>query len=321
MLGQRRRERIHELEKRSRQRSRAASSVASPRAASSVIIEAAATSGWNDLVPPSTWHMHSVESNLLPTQGVSTWSVQQATEVPLVNSDAFVCSSSSSTGTGQLSRSSPSRETLNPQELLVATTNNTSPSQSHDNNILPLQDELQALELSQFTFPDDGLLPVPELAVMRASTNIAILLNSATAMWDLTNLRTFSLASLPDPNIPPNLVPTSAQQTIPHHPLFDLFPWPAVRTRIICVFAQPVHTRPESARDPDALMKLFMDLDDGREGVRVGGNGSDWYDGRNWEVGETVYRNWWWALDREVIDNSNRLRRLRGAPKLTMGPL
>lgn len=74
--------------------------------------------------------------------------------------------------------------------------------------------------------------------------------------------------------------------------------------------------RPVSAREPDALLKLGMDMDDDAEGMRV--SGEEWYDGENWEVGEVIYRNWWWCLDRGIIENSNRLRRKRGAPRLML---
>lgn len=182
---------------------------------------------------------------------------------------------------------------------------------------LSLSDELQTLETSQFTFSDTANLPVPELAVMHAGTNIATLLGIASKMWDLTNLHTFSRSSISAPYIPQNLEPTEAQRLIPHHHIFDIIPWPSVRTRIICVFAQPVHTRPASARDPDALMKLFYDMDDACEGMRI--TGEDWADGENWEIGEVVYRHWWWCFDRKIVDRSNALRRQRGLGRLTMG--
>lgn len=183
---------------------------------------------------------------------------------------------------------------------------------------MPLEEELQTLETSQFTFSDDFHLEVPELKSMQAGMQIAALLGCATSIWDPTALRTFNLSSLPDPTltIPSNLAPTDAQRLIPHHPLLDMFPWPSMRTRLICVFAQPVHLRPVIAREPDALVKLGMDMEDGVEGIRV--SGEAWYDGDSWEVGEVMYKNWWWCLDRKIVENSNRLRRLRGAPKLVI---
>lgn len=82
------------------------------------------------------------------------------------------------------------------------------------------------------------------------------------------------------------------------------------------MFSQPAHLRPPAARDSMALMQLMFDMDDSVEGVRVVGD--DYCDGKNWEIGQAVFKNWWWALDRDVIENSNALRRKRGASKLLM---
>lgn len=77
----------------------------------------------------------------------------------------------------------------------------------------------------------------------------------------------------------------------------------------------------------EVIARLMVDLDDGREGVRVwcgrGGRGgmmgaAEELDEGNWEVGDVVYRNWWWCLDREVVENSNRLRRERGVGRLRL---
>jgi hypothetical protein len=184
--------------------------------------------------------------------------------------------------------------------------------------VADLGSELQGLESSQFTFPDDSTLDVPELKVMRAGLNIAEMLGCAESIWDFSALRVINKSSIPTTFLPPNLEPTEVQRHIPHHPLFDLFPWPSVRTKFIIVFSQPVKARPPVARDPMALMQLFYDMDDSAEGLKI--SGEDWYSGENWEVGQTFFKNWWWAFDREVVDNSNALRMKRGARKLVVGP-
>jgi hypothetical protein len=178
--------------------------------------------------------------------------------------------------------------------------------------------ELQSLESSQFTFPDDGTLDVPELQVMKAGLYIAEMLGCAESLWDFTALRVCDNLSIRTPLLPPNLEPTEVQRRIPHHPLFDLFPWPSVRTKLIIVFSQPVQTRPPAARDPLALMQMFYDMDDSAEGLKI--SGSDWHSGENWEVGQAFFKNWWWVFDRSVIDNSNVLRAKRGAQKLMLAP-
>jgi hypothetical protein len=64
-------------------------------------------------------------------------------------------------------------------------------------------------------------------------------------------------------------------------------------------------------------MQIIQDLDDFKDGVRVYGLGVGLGEGNelveeSWEVGESFFKNWWWCLDRSVIDISNRRRRERG---------
>ena len=155
---------------------------------------------------------------------------------------------------------------------------------------------------------------------MKAGFNIAGMLDCTDSIWDLTFLRVLNPSTLTNSTtiLPPNLRPTEAQQRVPHHPIFDIFPWPSVRTKFIFVFSQPVQMRPPIARDPMALMQLFYDMDDSSEGLRV--SGSDWCSESNWEIGQAFFKNWWWVLDREVVDHSNTLRRKRGADKLLLPP-
>lgn len=82
------------------------------------------------------------------------------------------------------------------------------------------------------------------------------------------------------------------------------------------MFAQPAHLRPVGAREEDSVLKFMWDLEADNEGVRV--SGSDCYDENNWEVGQTVFENWWWAFDRGVWENSNMLRRRRGVGRLVL---
>jgi len=87
-----------------------------------------------------------------------------------------------------------------------------------------------------------------------------------------------------------------------------------VRTKLITIFSLPMQARPMIARDPMALMQLVYDLDDSAEGLRT--TGSDWRDEMNWEVGQKVFENWWFVLDRDIIRRSNALRERRGARRL-----
>lgn len=60
-------------------------------------------------------------------------------------------------------------------------------------------------------------------------------------------------------------------------------------------------------------------IDDESEGLRIALDvNSHGYFVRNWEIGQAMVKDWWWALDARIISNSDRLRRIRGAPKLRL---
>lgn len=168
---------------------------------------------------------------------------------------------------------------------------------------------------SAFSFPlsNDATLEVPVLNALRAGLAVANLLDCANSIFDPFALRTLT----PQPqSVPLNLQPTDVQQRIPHHPLLDILPWPSVRTKLICALSLPAPLRPPPARDSMAIMQIVFDIDDTAEGFRV--NGMNEFDGKAWEVGEAFFRNWWWALDREVLENTNRLRAQRGVGRLRL---
>jgi hypothetical protein len=175
------------------------------------------------------------------------------------------------------------------------------------------------------TFPDESHLDMPELALLRGCMTIAHRLDVADVIWSLSSVSPFCPATpttttttMEFAHLPPNLRPTPAQLSIPHHPVIDLLPWPSVRDRLIHVLNQPPQFRPAGgAKSPMALIEFVYDIEDPSEGVRI--SGEDPLDGRNWEVGEKVFGGWWWCFDREVVSRTNELRRRRGAPMLGVG--
>lgn len=187
--------------------------------------------------------------------------------------------------------------------------------------ILPLADstapKLPDNAIPPFQFLDHRLLQIPELDLMATANVFAKLLRCEDAMWSLTTSRTLDVSLAETEALPLSFRPTDAQRRIMHHPIFDLLPWSSVRTKLICTFAQRSESRPPVARDEMALMRFVNDLDDSAEGLRV--YGEDRCDCDNWEVGQQVLDNWWWAFDVSIIVNSNKLRALRGAPRLVLG--
>ncbi|KIW01360.1 uncharacterized protein PV09_07131 [Verruconis gallopava] len=159
----------------------------------------------------------------------------------------------------------------------------------------------------------DMVMDIPVMKTLKAGALIAQALGCEHLLWDPTSRWTIPTPTLP--GLPENMQPTPAQLSIPHHPLFDILPWPQLRTKLICVFALPEHQRPENARDPLALMQVTYDIEDEKDGFRVNGEGREKDD---WEIGEAFFKNWWWALDRQIVECSNAWRQRRGQPRLGM---
>ena len=167
-----------------------------------------------------------------------------------------------------------------------------------------------------YQFPDDHILEMPVLKIMRTGMEIATRLRCETTIWDpaTTHLLPRNVGTLA--NLPPDFHPVEAQIMIPHHPLLDILPWPQVRSKLILLFSMPAYLRPPAARDALALIQLVYDLEDESEGCRI--LGEDGFSAASWEVGQKVFSNWWWAFDREIVRHSNTLRRLRGVQALTL---
>jgi hypothetical protein len=137
----------------------------------------------------------------------------------------------------------------------------------------------------------DLAFEVPHIKLLKATMTIAQVLGCQEMMWDPNTRWTFN-----PPHavlLPPNLQPTEAQRHIPHHPIFDILPWPSVRTKLISMFGLPPELRHPTARDSEALIHLAEDIEDTSEGFRV--HGSDGLSDEAWEIGEAFYKNWWWA--------------------------
>lgn len=178
---------------------------------------------------------------------------------------------------------------------------------------------LSDIALSQYQFKDDRVFQVPELDLMATASVFAKMLNCEDTMWSFTASRTLDMSPRDAELLPLSFRPTEAQRRIMHHPIMDLLPWSSVRTKLICTFAQKADARPPIARDEMALMRFVNDLDDSAEGLRV--YGEDRSDYNNWEIGQQVFDNWWWAFDVSIVVNSNKLRARRDAPRLMLGAL
>ncbi|OAL72816.1 hypothetical protein A7D00_2589 [Trichophyton violaceum] len=191
----------------------------------------------------------------------------------------------------------------------------------------PLSSALQSFQTSNFTFPDDKILEVPPLTLLRAMLTIAARLNLTEYIWNLagispfytgpTGLGTNVAQHLDLAGIPRNFHPTPTQRLVPHHAILDLLPWPSARDKLIQVFSLPVQFRPPAAADPMGLMGLVYDIEDAGEGLRV--TGPDPFSPEMWEVGQLVFQRWWWAFEGSIVERSDRLRNERGKQGLILG--
>lgn len=166
---------------------------------------------------------------------------------------------------------------------------------------------------------DELHMPSLEMNLMRGTMTIAKCLQVDMSIWQLDGQSPFFGAGVDQSflHLPANLRPTLVQRITPHHPVFDVLPWPSVRDRLIMTFAQPEEIRPPNARSATAMLDFAYDFEHSAEGVRI--YGDDPFSVENWEVGEQLFKNWWWALNSDVIARSNQLRRERGA-KLLAAP-
>ncbi|KAL1792283.1 hypothetical protein ACET3X_008790 [Alternaria dauci] len=186
-----------------------------------------------------------------------------------------------------------------------------------------LSAELQDLETSQFTFPSEHIIDIPGFKTMEVSLRIAQMLGIGDELLDLSRSRVLDVSkiSVPLGDLPENLRPTEAQLLLPHSPMIDILPWPSVRTKLICLFSQPDQLRPPIARGTTGIMRLLYSIDDELEGLRVVSDANEQgYNVKGWEVGQAVFKDWWWVLDSRIVSNSNRLRSMRGAPTLELPP-
>ncbi|KAL4988554.1 hypothetical protein BDW68DRAFT_91358 [Aspergillus falconensis] len=200
---------------------------------------------------------------------------------------------------------------------------------------LDLSSQLQLFESSAFTFPDDHILEIPSLRLLNAAVKIGLRLNVAHLLWDVHAASPFYLgAHSPsfsssssdlnldldiDLSLPIHLHPTRTQLLLPHHPLLDILPWPSTRDKLIQIFNLPAPLRPQSAQDPLGLLRLVYDMEDeSGEGVRV--TGADVFDPGSWEIGQVVFRRWWWAFEAGLVQRWNCVRRARGEGALATGP-
>lgn len=154
----------------------------------------------------------------------------------------------------------------------------------------------------------DHLVTLSRVNVQRAlMENILAVGMNMEWMIEDDAISLFNLAgpSISTDRIPSSLHPTAIQRSIPHHPWFDVFPFPNMRDNLI--------TASDSFDDEELCRDLmgFWDTRDSRATLLVWGSP---HDPRNWEVTAAFLAKWGWLLSGcpEIFVSTNQWRAQRG---------
>lgn len=160
----------------------------------------------------------------------------------------------------------------------------------------------------------DHLLTLAKLNVFRAFVrNVAVLGYSREWMTD-DALSRFSISgphpkAVPVANLPPSLHPTELQQSQPHHPWLDFFPFAPLRDTLI---------QHEDCMDDSQLCRDLMGfwtMPSEENCMLVWGNP---WDPMNWEITEAFLRKWGRLVKGcpEILWSTNHWRLQRGEKRL-----
>ncbi|KAL6907172.1 hypothetical protein GGI43DRAFT_396783 [Trichoderma evansii] len=178
---------------------------------------------------------------------------------------------------------------------------------------------------------NDHLLCIMQFNVMRALGNISAIIGLSTAnltddtcsspFFDSALTRSSRLAgNIPLTRLPKNLTPTNLQRTTPHHPWFDILPFPEMRDNLLRLESSTSAVANNSHYDADNLCHWMVGLDaDQREGGLI--VWGDPCDVASWEVTAEFYKKWGWTLQGciELFRSTNYWRARRGErPLFTM---
>jgi Domain of unknown function (DUF3425) len=109
--------------------------------------------------------------------------------------------------------------------------------------------------------------------------------------------------------IPENMLPNQAQLSIEHHPYIDcVFPWSSMRSKILLLM-ETVFTEEQLCQETLTAHERY-----GEPAFTVWGD--DPMDENSWEISQSFASNWWFLLDRKIINRTNWWRRQQEKPEL-----
>ncbi|KAJ9605152.1 hypothetical protein H2200_010542 [Cladophialophora chaetospira] len=164
----------------------------------------------------------------------------------------------------------------------------------------------------------DYAISMPGLSVICAKVNLFNHIVGPGFSLDIWDPRALSPICLGAPTrpCPANFQPTPLQRSIQHHAIIDVFPWPLFRDRFLYTMSLPKELRPRIAQDdmPIVTLQVMSAAKDIEGGIRVWGSNA--FLAENWEVGQTFYSKFWWAIDASIVRSSNQHRARRGEGQL-----
>lgn len=158
----------------------------------------------------------------------------------------------------------------------------------------------------------DQLISLSRLNIWRAaSDNIIAAGMTLEHLLADDSISTFSVspADITKHTVPASLQPTALQRTVPHHPWFDVFPFPRMRDNFI--------SGGDEFDEDDLCHDLIAFWDSDRTDATLLVWGQSW-DPSNWEITEAFARKWSWTLKGcpELLKSTNRWRVRRGEKPL-----
>ncbi|KAI0915131.1 hypothetical protein F4823DRAFT_557577 [Ustulina deusta] len=175
-------------------------------------------------------------------------------------------------------------DTMDPRALIGSSSSSPSVSENSET-------------ITDISFPDSYYLPVNELTFLRGLMRIAIRLRcNTTKLWELGANSPFNDGT--------HTALTTQELPQVWRPTFVAVIYPTSSCYRLASMAQL------------AIAHLAYDLEDTAEGVRIWGD--DPCEPTSWEVGQVLFERWWFIFDRQVVDQSNYWRKLRGAATLRM---
>ncbi len=172
-----------------------------------------------------------------------------------------------------------------------------------------------------YPLPADHLLSLIYYNVYRAFISNMQLLNlDFDAMCSDNALSSFLWRTSEDPIctlLPSSLQPTDLQRSVPHHPIWDIFPDPVIRDNIL-LYGEDNFDDVEFCLQIMGDATINRDDDDNlqqRTGLIVWGEP---WDTSSWEVSEHFAKSWPWFLRgaMDLLASTNRWRATREEPPI-----